>query len=343
MKQDHYITDSRGTRIAHNYDTSRLFTEYVVDKTNRWLNAVIPREPSIFYDEFGYLPHPWKRDNRGLPTPVLQLTDYQLAFWRQEGNVICLKSNKIGLSTTSHLELFQSRLLPEEAGFDCLLVAQNQKIANMHLLDLKKIIAQSGKYSDFMIRRPDIELFKEEKTKLEALYVRNPYMPSRPSRIIALGSSAPSGFSWKHINRIHMSDISLIKKMEETEFFAALYSRLANTNGVMKIESIPSAKYGEFYRLWKAANQQEYTQLEEEVLVQDPKDFLTSFTPMELDWKVAVEHGVITQAYIDQAKKDLGEIEFGRKFECKFTEDSSQWYKEEWEHTEEYQVDDIGL
>lgn len=316
----HQVTNKAGQELE----------DLVLDNVADISGEHIPREAQEFYEDFGFLPHPWKRNAKGKPIPVTELADYQLEFWNTKSNTIMLKNNKAGVSTTSHLEMFQSRLLPEEAGFDALLVAQNQKIANMHLLDLKRLVGGSNKYSKYLIRRPDLELFKEEKTKLEVMYIRNPYNVSRPSRILALGSSVPSGFSWKHVNRIHMSDISQIKRLEDTEFFSALYSRLANTNGVIKIETIPGAKRGEYYRIWKKANKQKLDIAPDEALAEDPENLTSTFKPMKITYRDSLKAGIISQAYIDNARRDLDPISFAQIMEAQFVEDSEQWYKEDW-------------
>lgn len=332
-----FVTDVDGIRIPITRDTGENFSKLVVDNTDDYEREYIPDNAEEFYEDFGYLLHPWKRDAKKRPVPVVKMTPYQLAFWTPQKNMVMLKCNKAGVSTTSHLEMFWSRLQPNEAGFDSLLIAQNQKIANMHLLDLKKLVSQSAKYNKYMIRRPDVELFKEEKTKLEVMYIRNPYKPSRPSRIIALGSSVGSGFSWKHINRIHMSDVSMIKRIEETEFFSALYSRLANTNGIIKIESIPGEKRGEFYRIWKRSQgDKTFSGLPEESLAEDTADLSSTFTPIKITYIDAMREGVISEDYINKAKRDLGPIEFARIFEAQFAEDSAQWYDEDWFKTGNY-------
>lgn len=330
MVLDYYITDNDGVRLPFGKRSRGELLDVVLDNTDDLAGEHIPDNGKEFYEDFGYLPHPWKRDAKGRPLPVVELADYQLEFWNNQSNMIMLKNNKAGVSTTSHLEMFWSRLMPNEAGFDALLVAQNQKIANMHLLDLKRLVGNSAKYNKYMIRRPDQELFKEEKTKLEVMYIRNPYNAARPSRILALGSSVPSGFSWKHVNRIHMSDISQIKKIEDAEFFSALYSRLANTNGIIKIETIPGAKKGEYYRIWQRANKQKVDFVTEDALAEDPENLSSTFTPIKITYVDSLKCGIISPDYISNAKRDLGPIEFARLFEAQFTEDSEAWYKEDW-------------
>ena len=200
---------------------------------------IIPTDPQEFYLDFGGLPHPSKRDENGNPVISLDLTPYQIACWNYNGNLLAVKGNKIGLTTSFSLEDFQSRLLPQEAGFDCLLVAQDEAMAREHIRDLKNMIRGSAKYKKYLIEKPGKNIMLEEKSKVSVAYIENPYNPKRPSRIIGIGSSINKAYSWKRINRIHMSDVSLIANADQKVFFGALYSRLANTNGIVKIEFIP--------------------------------------------------------------------------------------------------------
>jgi hypothetical protein len=101
----------------------------------------------------------------------------------------------------------------------------------------------SPTYKKYLIEKPSKDIMLEEKSKVSVAYIINPYNPKRPSRIIGIGSSINKAYSWKRINRIHMSDVSLIAGTDQKSFFGALYSRLANTHGVVKIESIPNGRW----------------------------------------------------------------------------------------------------
>src|SRR5207247_948442 len=112
------------------------------------------------------------------------LTPYQYEFWKYPGNALAIKSQKIGLTTSSLMEDFQYTLLPEGAGKDVLIIAQNELIAKDHILTLKRMIHHSKKYSQFLITSP--EVFKEEKSKDYVIFVKNLYNKKRLSRIIGL-------------------------------------------------------------------------------------------------------------------------------------------------------------
>lgn len=294
--------------------------------------AVIPRDPQRFYEDFGGLPHPSLRDKKGKPIISMKLAPYQYAAWNYKGNLLVVKSNKIGLTTSFSLEDFQTRLLPEEAGFDVLLVAQNAKIANEHIRDLKRMIRNSIKYRKYLIERPTDDLMLEERSKASVAYIANPYQPSRPSRIIGLGSSEANAYSWKNVNRIHMSDVSLLDIGDQKEFFAALYSRLANTNGTIKIESVPNGQQGEVWNIYNKFLLE--MQTAEEI---GYKDLLEYKEENKLQFKVilvpaqeAVLAGLITQEFLDGEKLKSGDLVYEQMYECKFVAPGNQFYQREW-------------
>jgi hypothetical protein len=186
----------------------------------------------------------------------------------------------------------------------------------------------SDKYHQFLMERPDHELFKEEKSKLATMYIRNPFNPNRPSRIIALGGSEASAYSWKNVDWIHMSDVSQLKSNDQRLFFGALFSRLANTNGIAKIETIPGAREGEVWRLWNVANSGEHKT--DEDLAEDAFDMSSSFMPLRLTYQDGIDAGIISQKYIDRMRSLLDEFTFRQLFMGEFVEVENQWYKEEW-------------
>lgn len=69
------------------------------------------------------------------------------------------------------------------------------------------------------------------------LFIHN---PSKLPHIIGLGGSNPSSiWSWKEVAHIPMSDIAASSRTDDAEVFGAAFSRLANTNETMLIESPP--------------------------------------------------------------------------------------------------------
>ncbi len=104
------------------------------------LQVIVPRDPQKFYEDFGFLTHPRIRDKKNQSIPVTTLTPYQCEFWKYPANALAIKSQKIGLTTSSLMEDFQYTMLPEGAGKDVLVIAQNQMLANDHIRTLKYMI-----------------------------------------------------------------------------------------------------------------------------------------------------------------------------------------------------------
>jgi hypothetical protein len=113
------------------------------------------------------------------------------------------------------------------------------------------LILNSEKYRQFLITNPNELLLREEKTKVGVAYIKNPDNPLLPSRIIALGASEGSVWSWKNVGHIHISDITASKLVDDSSLFAAAFSRLANTDGTMLIETSQRRPKGKVYEIYE--------------------------------------------------------------------------------------------
>ncbi len=301
------------------------------------ISVNIPRDPQEFFFDFGGLQHPRLREN-DQPVVIKELFPYQYEFWKYQGNALAIKSQKIGLTTSSLLEDFQFTLLPEGAGKDVLIIAQSQLLADDHILSLKRMVYHSPKYSELLITTPD-EIFREEKTKASVIYVRNPYNRKKPSRIIGLGKSEPAVWSWKNVGKVHMSDVAKLEMKEQTNFFAAVYSRLANTNGTIKIETPPNGQQGEVFNIWtKAMKMAAQNGLEQETLANDPANIASKFRIFQYPVQLAVNAGMITQEFLDQERRELGDLLFSQLYECNFLPPGNQWYNESMFDDDDYGV-----
>lgn len=303
------------------------------------VDVVVPRDPQEFYEDFGFLTHPRLKDENGQPVMVEQLAPYQYEFWTYPSNALAIKSQKIGLTTTSLLEDFQFTLLPESAGKDVLVIAQNQLLADDHILSLKRMIRQSKKYSQFLLVTP--EGFKEEKSKVSVIYVKNPYDGNKPSRIIALGKSEASVWSWKNVGKIHMSDVAKLDIKEQKNFFAAVYSRLANTEGIIKIETPPNGQQGEVYNIYNKSRAKiiEDENNVQDTFAEDPADNASKFRIFEYPAFEAVKAGIISREFLQQERTELGDLLFSQLYECNFLPPGNQWYNESMIYTEDYGVE----
>ena len=280
---------------------NNTFTGLQADKQTDKIDPtkVIPLDPQEFYEDFGYLIHP----NTG--EPVTKLTDYQYEIWNAKYTHkyrAVFKSQKVGLSTSVLLEDFQSSLT-DCLGFDILVVAQTQYHANEHLRTLKQLILNSDTYRKYLITSPADMILREEKTKVGAAFIKNPYNHYRPSRIIAVGFSEAALWSFKNVKRIHLSDPTVAKAIDDSEIFGAMFSRLANTGGSMIIETPPRKPTGTCFQIYD-------------------KHYKQGLEPDK--WKIfivkaqqAVENGLISQQFLEDEKIRLGPL-YPQFYEAEF-------------------------
>ena len=210
-------------------------------------NLNIPLDPQEFYQDFGYLLHPKTGEY------VQHLTDYQYNIWNDKYNSkyrLILKSQKVGITTSTLLEDFQDSITRYK-GKNILIIAQTQYHSNEHMRTLKNLILNSEIYRQFLITNPSELLLKEEKSKVSVCYIKNPDNPLRPSRIISIGSSESGIWSWKNVSKIHMSDIAATNLVDDSGLFAAAFSRLANTDGSLIIETPPRGARGRVYEIFE--------------------------------------------------------------------------------------------
>jgi len=109
------------------------------------------------------------------------------------------------------------------------------------------------------------------------------------------------------------------KKIDDAEVFGAAFSRLANTNGSMLIESSPRRPSGMIYKIY------EMSKLKKDV---DENSALSRFKIHEIPATMAVDAGLINQEFLDAERERLGPM-YPMYYECDFYNSSSTWYKPE--------------
>ena len=275
--------------------------------------------------------HPRLRDKENRPLRVLKPFWYQTKFAEMK-RAVWLGSNKLAKTKGELIRDIQTRLWPEHAGFDMLLVGQNQTMADEHLLNAKKWMLQSPTLKPFLIIRPDQRFrLREEKSKMKMMYIENPYEPENPSRIISIGFAESLAYSWEKIDRLHISDPGQNSRRNQISFFSGLYSRLSNTEGDIKIEGVAGKRSGYFYELCRKLfpNQME-DDYEEEQDILDPDrgrelemeemhTMASSFDKLFLTADDGVKVGIITKAWLAYMKGILPYEEFLRIYYCKFS------------------------
>lgn len=291
---------------------NRLKKEIQVISEPETINIMIPSDPEKFYQDFGLLKHPLTHQ------PVKHLTPYQFQIWRDGFRYRyreVIKSQKVGLSTSALMEDFHHSIT-NCRGQEILIISQSLDLAKDHLYTLRKMIRGSKKYSQFLIDKPNDFLLRDEVTKVMTLYIRNPDDPFKPTRIIGLGPRPGSIWSWKEVAHIHMSDIAAAPLIDDSEVFGAAFSRLANTNGTILIESPPRGPSGKLYEIYENSKLKKTNSLEGQ------------FKIYEIPATMAVQAGLISQEFLDAEQQRLGPM-YPMYYECDFYNSSTTWYKPE--------------
>jgi hypothetical protein len=267
----------------------------------------IPLEPQAFFSDFSTINHPRTGEK------VKELTQYQQEVWKAiftHNKVLCIKGQKIGLSSALLMAAFQLAVLPSTVKQSCrgkqiLILAQTVTHAEQHLRDLRKFIINSPKYAPFLITKQGTdELFADEATKTSAIYIRNPDSPHQPTTILALGiTNAGTILSWKNVKHVHLSDVSETDG-DYAEGIDNAQTRLINTGGSCVLESPPSREpSGKLFDMYQQFNDKPWVD--------------GAFKVFTLPSTLAVEAGLILQKDLDAEKVNLG-INYARKYEAVF-------------------------
>ena len=270
----------------------------ISSKDDQFLDFPIPENCTDFYNDFGYLTHPKTGE------PVEKLADYQIKIWDDRLSSkyrLILKSQKVGITTSVLMEDFQDAVTRYK-GQDILVISQTQYHSNEHLRTLKNLVLNSEKYRRFLITEPSELLLREEKTKVGVAYIKNPDSKYKPTRIIALGASEQSVWSWKNIAKIHMSDIAATSMVDDNGLFAAAFSRLANTDGSMIIETPPRGARGRVHAIYEQIQKGE-----------------SEFSLHIVRAEDAVKHNLITFEFLNAEKIRLGSL-YPQYYEAVFIE-----------------------
>jgi uncharacterized protein (UPF0335 family) len=252
----------------------------------------IPTDPQLFYEWVGLIRHP----RTGELVPKLapwQYDSWKAGFYYKRR--LEVKSQKVGGSFSALEEDFQ-RALTNCKGKDILVVSQTQYHADEHLLKLKTRIINSKNARKYLITEPSELLFREQKTKVKIATIKNPDNPLQPTRIIALGMAESGMWSWSNVGHIHMSDPTVAQIKDDAPLFAAAFSRLANTDGTMLIETPPRGTHGQTFELYN-----QYLPKQQALSERDFKIF-------HVTAQDGVKEGLITQEFLDEEKMRLGAL-----------------------------------
>jgi len=285
----------------------------------------IPDDLNQFYENVGYF------INQKTNEYVTVLAEHQVQTWADRWISkyrLYLKSQKIGLSTIILLEDFHIALT-RGRGKEILIISQSKEKAKDHIQDLKKMIQESI-YADFLIDRAitEEELLKDERSKIDTIYLRNPDNPIHPTKIIALGiTSVGSLISFKKVCHIHMSDVTLADMVDErfVEAFGGVFSRLANTDGTLVIECPPRGPSGPVFNIVDEDDSLKKDgitiQLDEGKKILTPSGFLVR----KYTFQIGIDSGMITPEFIEKERRRLGVL-FGMYYMADFYSTDQTWF-----------------
>ena len=302
------------------------------DKDEKGRNLILPPVEAIpddihkFYKNVGYFTE--QHTNK----EVRKLAKHQVQAWKDRKKSkyrLYLKSQKIGLSTSILLEDLHIALT-RGRGKEIFIVSQSLVKAKDHLQDIKKMLMNSPKYSDFLIDRPDTEeeYMRDERTKNDIMYLRNPGNPRQPTRIIALGITSPGSLiSNKRVCHIHISDVTLADMTDERMelAFGGLYSRLMNTRGTMVIEAPPRGPSGPIFNIVDEVDSLKRDgvaiDIKEGEKVQTPQGFLVR----RYTYQTGIDAGMMDEDLIEKERLRFGVL-FSMYYEADFYTSDKTWF-----------------
>ena len=308
------------------------------EQSRSFPSEIIPEDPQEFYDDFGHLYHSKTGEE------VKQLAPYQKRIWEDKSKYrLIIKSQKIGVTTSVLLEDFQKALTTCK-GKDILLIAQRQETANEHLLRLKTMVINSPKYRKYLITDSADMTFKEEKSKMAEVHIRNPDNPKKKTRIIGKGPSEAALWSWANVAHIHMSDIAANNLKDDSSTFSAAFSRLATTDGTFIVETPPRGPFKKTFEIYQQSLVKE----------KDPRLHEAQFSVHHISAQEGVKANVISQSFLDAERIRLGPTLYSQNYECNFISVSGNLFNQAAidkaiaplvntrEMTEKYMAEDLG-
>ena len=277
----------------------------------------IPDDIEKFYHELG---NPF-RDSK-TDEPITKLAPYQkrtLRNHRKYKKLLVLKSQKIGLSSLG-IVIALHHALTDCQGFEIIILAQNKDKAIQHGRDMRKILAASKKYRNYLIqdRATNLGLLRDEVTKMTELFIHNRHEINNPTHIHILSPNAGAIASLKRVKFIWASDITLVEQIKERQesYFMALMSRLILTEGPVFIECPTVGILGPIFNI-----DQKFQERKKANIPRQEHDFYVD----RINVYEAVKAGLMTPAAVESLKKEHGPT-FGSYFMADWYAGENSWY-----------------
>ena len=254
---------------------------------------------------------------------ITLLAPLQIDIWRKHilhKMLIVLKSQKIGISSLCIL-ITLWHALTDCMGMELIINAQTDDQAKTHAQDLRRIIANSPKYKDYLITTAftSLGLLKDEVTKVHTIYLHNPRRPTIPTKIIVVGMSPGALLSHKRVGFIWSSDstISQLTAAKKEEVWGAMLSRRANTLGPVIVECPARDPSGPVYEAYERYEKQ---------LKSKDKISKEDFRVFKFTYELGLRDGFFTEEFIESEKRRLGPL-FGTFYQADFFASGHTWYK----------------
>lgn len=257
---------------------------------------------------------------------ITELARLQIDIWWNHVThkmIIILKSQKIGISSLCIL-ITLWHALTDCMGMELIINAQTDDQAKTHAQDLRRIVANSPKYKDYLITSAFVSLglLKDEVTKVHTIYLHNPKRPTIPTKIIVVGMSPGALLSHKRVGFIWSSDstISALTATKREEVWGAMLSRRANTQGPVIVECPARDPSGPVYDSFERYEKQ----LQNKEFIDPEQDFFV----YRFTYELGLRDGFFTPEFIASEKRRLGPL-FGTFYAADFFASGHTWYKKE--------------
>ena len=285
-----------------------------------YLPTDIPNNPQKFYNDIGR-PFFHSRTRKQI-TNLAKLQKEIWALHRKYRMLLILKSQKIGISSLCIL-ITLWHALTDCRGMELIINAQSDEQAKTHAQDLRRIIVNS-KYRDYLIGSmvTKFGLLKGEVTKIHRIYLHNPDRPKLLTQIIITGMSPGALLSHKRVAFIWSSDITIAQLTPQRQYdvWAAMLSRLANSQGSIIVECPARAPSGPIYDTWERYERQ----IENKEKLNPKQDFHC----FKFKYDVGIRDRFFDEEFIVAERRRLGTV-FGTYYEADFFASGATWYKPE--------------
>ena len=300
-------------------------------------------DPNISLDDF-YSHFEPIIDEHG--NSVKKLGDHQREIWNDQylySKRAYPKSQKIWVSTTCILEDIK-HALTDAMGYEIIITAQSDDHAQLHLSDFKKLIMTS-EYKDYLITQPirEIGLERNEITKADRAFLHNPKRPFWPTKVYTAGFTKGKLVSYKRVKHVHASDITEAESTDENQnkAYAALRSRLANTQGSFVMEAKPRGASGPLYKQYERFNKLKSQGIDLSKLSRNEQQKHPCYTKI-YDYEIGIKNGCFTREFIEGEKLEHGVL-FDMYYGGKFLDSDVSWYQSDMFNVSQDATDFFGM